>query len=215
MTQHLLLRHLRYRLYSRLPRLYPGALCRMHETGAVAVTIDDGPSAATPRLLDALDEANIAATFFISGRATLEFPRELRLIRERGHLLASHGFAHADLSRQSRDVVEADLSRSLDAIAMVSGIRPTLYRPPYGRLHPRHRDIPARHGCALVLWSAMPADYDTGVPISELLRRIEDIRPRDIVVLHDQPAFVDRTCLCLGRLGSRRTAGILEYRTIT
>ncbi|MDX9757852.1 MAG: polysaccharide deacetylase family protein [Bacteroidota bacterium] len=215
MTSHPLLRHLRYRLHSRLPRLYPGALCRMPEAATAAVTIDDGPSPTTPRVLDALDAAGLPATFFVSGRAVLEHPREMRLIRDRGHVIASHGFAHGDLSRQPRHAVEDDLVRSLEVIAMVSGIRPTLFRPPYGRLHPMHRDIPVRHGCALVLWSVTPADYDVTLSADELRRRMADVGPRDIVVLHDTPGCVERTLDCIAQLRHDDAARDFEYRTIT
>lgn len=180
-----------------------------------AVTLDDGPSATTPRLLDALDEAGIPATFFVSGRAALEHARELCMIRDRGHAIASHGFAHEELTWKSRQAVEDDLLRSLDAISMVSGLRPALYRPPFGRLHPKHRDIPSHLGCALVLWSVLPEDYDRSLPMDTLLRRMADVGRRDILVLHDKPGCVDRTIRCLRQLAEARATSNLQYRTIT
>ena len=37
------------------------------DTGAVALTFDDGPSADTERMLDLLDECRLSATFFMVG----------------------------------------------------------------------------------------------------------------------------------------------------
>jgi peptidoglycan-N-acetylglucosamine deacetylase len=201
-TTNPLLRHIRYRLHSRLPRLYPGAQCRLDRRDIVAVTIDDGPSSATPRLLDLLDEAGIPATFFLSGAAVPDHPGVVRTIRERGHVIGSHGFAHDDPSRRTRAEVEMDLLRSIDVIESASGANVALFRPPYGRLHPLHRDIPRKHGCRLVLWSAMPGDFEANVSRAELSRRIAALRGGEIVVLHDRPRDANRTAVCIHALGA-------------
>ena len=202
MTTNPLLRHIRHRLHSRLPRLYPGALCRLQRQDAVAVTIDDGPSSSTPRLLDLLDDAGISATFFLSGAAVLDHSSEVRTIRERGHVIGSHGFAHDDLSRRTRWEVEMDLLRSIDVIESASGTKVTLFRPPYGRLRPLHGSIPRRHGCRLVLWSAMPGDFEVNVSEAELSRRIAAVRGGEIVVLHDRAQDAGRTAVCIRALGT-------------
>ncbi len=199
--RHPLIQHIRYRAHSALPRLYPSALCRLEDTRCVGVTIDDGPSAATPRLLDALDAQGMRATFFLSGTSTERHPALARAIRDRGHAIASHGFAHEDLLRRSGTEIEADLQRSLAVIETVTGVRPRFYRPPYGRLHPVHRDIPAASGCAFVLWSVLPGDYDPLLSLDELLSRMDDVKGGDIVVLHDNCESADRTSACLARLG--------------
>lgn len=202
MTYHPLLRHLRYRMHSHLPRLYPGAMCTIARKDAVAVTIDDGPSSATKQLLDALEAESITATFFFSGKAALEHPRRLRTVVERGHTVASHGFAHEDLSLKPRKEVAHDIERSLRTIETVSGVRPTLFRPPYGRLHPLHRDIPRALGLRLVLWSVLPGDFDEAVSSEELLSRIDGLRGGDIIVLHDRAENAERTSVCIHHLGT-------------
>jgi peptidoglycan/xylan/chitin deacetylase (PgdA/CDA1 family) len=201
MAHHPLLRHLRYRVHSHLPRLYPGAQCVIARKDAVALTIDDGPSSATKQLLAVLDTAGITATFFFSGSAALEHPRRLRAVIERGHTVASHGFAHEDLSVKSRREVADDITRSLDTIEAVSGVRPTLFRPPYGRLHPLHRDIPRALGCRLVLWSMLPGDFDKTVSSDELRGRLDAVHGGDIVVLHDRVEDAERTYVCIHHLG--------------
>lgn len=202
MTHHPLLQHLRYRVHSHLPRLYPGALCVIARKDAVAVTVDDGPSSATMRLLDALDAAGITATFFFSGRAALEHPRHVHAAIKAGHTIASHGFGHEDLSVKSRQEVADDIARSLRTMEVLSGVRPTLFRPPYGRLNPLHRDVPRALGCRLVLWSVLPGDFDAAVPADVLLSRLDGVRGGDIVALHDHAEDHDRTIACIHHLGT-------------
>lgn len=205
--------NIRYRAQSVLPRLYPSALCRLEDARSVAVTVDDGPSPATPRLLDRLDESGMRATFFLSGNAVERFPAQARAIRDRGHALASHGFAHDGLLRKSRAEVEADLMRGLAVIERITGVRPVSYRPPYGRLHPLHRGLPAALGCTLVLWSMMPGDFDPRLSLPLLLARMNHVKGGDIIVLHDRADTAGRALACLERLGD--TVHGTGFRTIT
>ena len=46
----------------------------------------------------------------------------LHAVLERGHTVASHGFAHEDLSLKSRKEVAHDIERSLRTIEAVSGV---------------------------------------------------------------------------------------------
>ncbi|MBE0644206.1 MAG: polysaccharide deacetylase family protein [Bacteroidetes bacterium] len=196
-----------------MPMLYPGALCRIADTTAVAVTIDDGPSKTSENLLDALEAESIKGTFFLSGRAAISHPETARMILQRDHAIATHGFMHEDMARKKRDEVDEDLGKSLATIESVTGFHAKHYRPPYGRLHPAHRDLPALHGCRLVLWSAMPGDFDPRVDVDELRRRVEHVRGGDIIVLHDHPQSWERTAVCISALGSMlRRNGL---RTVT
>lgn len=200
-SAHPLLRHLRYRLHSRLPRLYPGALCRIASAGAVAITIDDGPSATTRDVLDALRAEDLHVTFFLTGTRALEQPRLVRAMLEAGHAIGTHGHTHEDLSRLETKTVAEDLRRSIAALTSVAGRAPVLFRPPYGRLNPAHRHLVAECGCRLVLWSSLPGDFDPSVSLEELRRRLDRLRAGDIVVLHDTEATADRTLSSIHHLG--------------
>lgn len=192
-----ILQRLRYRVQSKLPLLFPGALCRIEDETAVAITIDDGPSTFTTGLLERLDSHAMLATFFLSGSSLADFPGRASELAKRGHAVASHGFLHEDLALKPRSEVRTDLVRGLEAVEAETGVRPKYYRPPYGRLNPMHRDLPAQLGCSLVLWTALPGDFDPTVKKDELQRRIGSIRGGDIIVLHDQPHAADRTTACI------------------
>ncbi|MBR9978121.1 MAG: polysaccharide deacetylase family protein [Bacteroidetes bacterium] len=200
---------MRYRLHSVAPRLYPGAQCRLSGRDAVALTIDDGPSETTRDLLSILESESLTATFFLSGAAVEVHPDLPGVILEQGNAVASHGFAHASMLRKSRKGVQEDIARSLSVIEKTSGQRPTLYRPPYGRLHPLHYGLPRAQGCRLVLWNVFIGDYDHRIDVPELHRRLATVRGGDILVLHDQAASFDRTSACL-----RLLAGMLRIRDL-
>ena len=198
-----LLGRLRTGLHSRLPRLYPGALCTLPSRDAVAITVDDGPGEATPVILAALREHALVATFFVSGEAVRRHPGLLRTIAREGHTIATHGDAHRDLSLRTRREVREDIRRGIEAITEAAGSRPTLFRPPYGRLNPLHRDLPSAFGCRLVLWSSMPGDFDHTQSVGELLRGIDAVVGGDILVLHDRTDTAERAIACIRHLAGR------------
>ena len=77
------------------------------------------------RMLDALDNADVPATFFFCGQAVERSPALARAIVDRGHEPAVHGWRW----RPSADYADAeaeaaDLDRSIDAITRVTGIAP-------------------------------------------------------------------------------------------
>lgn len=66
----------------------------------------------TRRLLDLFDETHIKSTFFILGWVAERYPQLIREIVARGHELASHGYSHQLVYKQTPDVFRAETLRS-------------------------------------------------------------------------------------------------------
>ena len=81
------------------------ALCD-HE---VVLTFDDGPSAqTTPRVLRALADAGVHATFFLIGRNTREHPELARAEFEAGHTIGHHSNTHPSFTLRGFDEASAE-----------------------------------------------------------------------------------------------------------
>lgn len=85
------------------------------------MTFDDGPTPATPALLDALAADNIKATFFIIGSQAIQFPEILRRIHTEGHQLAVHTWSHLELTTLSNEQVAVELGWTREAIREIIG----------------------------------------------------------------------------------------------
>jgi hypothetical protein len=89
--------------------------------------------AVVPLALDALDGAGVTLTFFIVGSDAAN-PRNHRLLREivaRGHEIGNHSFEHEPwLHAYSIQRLEAEVSRTEDVLAQVTGQRPLGLRGP-------------------------------------------------------------------------------------
>ncbi|MFN2615873.1 MAG: polysaccharide deacetylase family protein, partial [Thermoleophilaceae bacterium] len=159
----------------------------------VALTFDDGPDPdATGPVLDALDGIGAHATFFVVGeQLTLHHELGGELVR-RGHRVGLHCFHHESMARLERGETRDDLLRGLDAIEAATGERPSLFRPPYGRLGRESYAAAQELGLQVVYWSAWGMDWEAlaAERLAELVRR--DLTGGAIVLLHDSPRYGHR-----------------------
>lgn len=66
----------------------------------------------TRRILDIFDEAGIQATFFVLGWVAERNPALVQEIARRGHEVASHGYSHQLIYRQTPDLFRAETRKS-------------------------------------------------------------------------------------------------------
>jgi peptidoglycan/xylan/chitin deacetylase (PgdA/CDA1 family) len=108
-------------------------------TRDVLLSFDDGPDlAGTPLVLETLDRYQVKAIFFVNGRSLLGSRppdlarRELvRRLATHGHLVANHTLTHRNLCREPGAVAE-EIDTNSEIIGFATGLRPLLFRSPYG-----------------------------------------------------------------------------------
>lgn len=86
----------------------------------------------TQQIIDILGKYNVKATFFVVGEWVDKYPESVKALAEAGHEIMSHSNDHAHFNALSTDEIIADINTSNDKIEAVTGVRPTLFRPPYG-----------------------------------------------------------------------------------
>lgn len=153
----------------------------------VALTFDDGPDAvSTPRILDELDALGVRATFFLLGENVLRAPDVTRRLVADGHEVALHGWHHKNSLRVRPGALRASLVQALDAIESTGGVRPALYRPPYGVVTLGTLLAARSLGLTTVLWGAWGIDWaPTATPASVRRALAPDLTGGVTVLLHD------------------------------
>ena len=147
----------------------------------VALTFDDGPSAATTgRLLDILAEKGVRATFFVLGSRAEQNPEILRR-QVAEHEVGSHTVGHIDMTKMSVEAVRADTETMRGVIAAAGG-ELQLVRPPYGSI-----GVAAREGTGtpLVLWTVDPEDWKVLDAAKVTEHVVSHVEPWGITLLHD------------------------------
>ena len=160
------------------------------EHGAV-FTFDDGPDPdGTPEVLDALEAADIRATFFLVGEQVEAHPELASEIASRGHEIQAHCYDHQP--HRLLDDPAHDLWQTIEAIFKATGVAPTMQRPPYGRFSPASHAACLQAGLQPVYWSAWGEDWEDIGP-----DRIADFAVRDlsdgvVILLHDSARYAHR-----------------------
>jgi polysaccharide deacetylase family protein (PEP-CTERM system associated) len=85
----------------------------------------------TQRLLRILEENRTKATFFVLGTVGESFPELIKDINRHGHEVATHGYSHTLVYRQTKEEFRQDLRKSINIIQNISGEKILGYRAPY------------------------------------------------------------------------------------
>ncbi|MCH7787684.1 MAG: polysaccharide deacetylase family protein, partial [Chloroflexi bacterium] len=105
-----------------------------------------GPSVATPRILDLLDDYDIKASFYVPGYVA-ETHEELVLdIKRRGHEIAHHGYMHEPPATLSREQEADVLDKGTAIIERITGEKPLGYRSPSWELSEHSLSLLAQRG---------------------------------------------------------------------
>ena len=156
-------------------------------SGAIAITIDDGPDPAiTPRVLDVLDEHRASATFFCIGEKVEKHSALAREIVSRGHTIENHSQHHFHrFSVMGPRGIRDEVQHAQDTIEKVTGRRPQFFRAPAGLRNPFLQPVLARLGLHLATWTRR--GFDTVNPDANVVfdRLTRGLRGGDILLLHD------------------------------
>jgi peptidoglycan/xylan/chitin deacetylase (PgdA/CDA1 family) len=192
----------------------------------VLFTFDDGPDPRYTRdLLDALDEADVRALFFLTARrvaGSTPYERGLadiaREIVARGHYVGTHTMDHVQLPLVPSAALDEQVDASADALEQILGARPALLRPPGGSRSPRVDAHLAQRGYTQVLWNLGSGDFQvrTADEVLTTFRRVLEVRERDhgerggIVLLHDIHAWGVEAFPRMVALLDRKNCELLE-----
>ena len=155
------------------------------ESRNLVLTFDDGPTSPfTEQILGILAERKVPATFFLCGKNVERHPEIARRIVREGHTIGNHTYSHPLLFLRTRKFMASEIDRTQEIIERITGVRPSLFRPPYGaRWFGLMPTLRAR-GLSLVMWSAAGFDwkYKTQAIIKTTTRKM---RSGSVILLHD------------------------------
>lgn len=99
----------------------------------VYLTIDDGPSSETKRILDILVQEKVLANFFVIGSNIKGREDLLKRAVQEGHLVAGHTYSHNyNEIYKSPEAFFKDLEKGNELIEKATGVKPTIIRFPGG-----------------------------------------------------------------------------------
>lgn len=182
---------IRFRIPFFIPWFFPRRIWKVNSKSSVFLTFDDGPqSEITDWILTFLEKEQICATFFCVGNNVMKNPSLFEKIKKAGHHIGNHTMNHERGSSVSTSHYISSINQANSLIDS------NLFRPPYGRLSLwKGLFIPSQYN--VIMWSWLSLDFDSTVPINEVLQSAKGIKPGDILVFHDNPKSSERLKIIL------------------
>jgi peptidoglycan/xylan/chitin deacetylase (PgdA/CDA1 family) len=151
----------------------------------VALTFDDGPSPYTLQILRILARHHQHATFFVTGYAATSYPFQLRQIRAGGNAFGDHTVTHTQLIREKPAKRRWELLSTAERVQSATGVRPTLFRPPYGQSSRMINSMARELGMLPITWSTDSKDWTRPGVKKIVARALEGAAPGGIILMHD------------------------------
>lgn len=130
------------------------------EEKAIALTINvDWGEEYIPGILDALDQGQAKATFFVTGRWANKNPELLKEILARGHEIENHGYSHPHPDRLSIAANEQEIVKTEKIIQGLTGYKTNYYAPPYGEKGASGVKAAHNLGYQTILWTLDTVDW--------------------------------------------------------
>lgn len=140
----------------------------------------------TDSLLDTMDEYGVKCTFFMVEFWVEKYPEYVKKIHERGHEIGTHSATHPYMSKLSKDAIKKELSTSSSAITQLTGVKPIVFRPPYGDYNDLVINTAKEMGLYTIQWDVDSLDWKD-ISSKEITKRVvSKIKNGSIVLFHNQ-----------------------------
>ena len=139
----------------------------------------------TQALIDILGRYDVKATFFLVGNWVDNYPESVKALSDAGHSVQNHSNTHPHMTGLSPDAVAAEANACNDKIEAITGVRPTLLRPPYGDYNDTVVNTIRSLGMEPIQWDVDSLDWKE-LQAPEITRRVlEKVQPGSIVLFHN------------------------------
>jgi peptidoglycan/xylan/chitin deacetylase (PgdA/CDA1 family) len=151
----------------------------------LALTFDDGPGPYTSELASVLDRNGARGTFFVVGSKVRRREDVVRQLARGGHELANHSYNHRRTVCRNARAAYRQMVKTNKIVSSIAGVRPRLFRPPWGLASAEVIAAAQRAGLTPVGWDVDPRDWEATDPGVVERRVLGDVREGRIVLFHD------------------------------
>jgi len=165
----------------------PYIIYHLNSKDEVLITFDDGPSPWTKQILDTLDKYQIKAVFFLVGKNIEKYPNEVLEIYKRGHIIGNHSYSHSPvLIFKDYKTIRKEIDTTNKLIEKLTGFKPFLFRPPYGRYSYVMDSVIRDLNMKVVLWNDDSEDWKLLSPNGIYFKVISQLKGGSIILFHER-----------------------------
>ena len=160
--------------------------CVQRDDKAVSLTFDAAwGNEDTETLINILGKYGIKATFFVVGAWVDKYPESVKQLHDAGHEVMSHSNDHAHFSKLTQQQIIDNINACNDKIEAVTGVRPSLFRAPYGEYDDHVISAVDSMGIHTIQWDVDSLDWKE-ISAEEIQSRVmKRVKPGSIVLFHN------------------------------
>lgn len=145
----------------------------------------------TRPILEILDQYGVKTTFFLVKFWAEKFPEDVKEIAARGHEVENHSATHPDMRKLSVEQIREELGSTGTTIESLTGVRPRLFRPPFGAYNNSLIETCEAEGYKVIQWSVDSLDWQNLSAEQIVDRVLSRVEPGSIVLFHNHATFVE------------------------
>ncbi len=139
----------------------------------------------TPTLIKILKDYDVKTTFFVVGDWVDKYPDAVKALSDAGHEIMNHSDTHPHMTQLTTDKMKQEVQECNNKIKNITGVEPTLFRPPYGDYNNdvvgAMRDI----DMYTIQWSVDSLDWKDLSAQAIFERVTKRVEPGSIVLFHN------------------------------
>ena len=166
---------------------------------SLAINVDWGEEY-LPDILAVLEENDISATFFLTGRWCDNNAALAADMARAGHELGNHGYSHTSPNASTIDEIIDEISRTEESIRQATGATTRLYAPPSGEEEDHVLQAAAQAGYHTVLWSVDTIDWQKPDAATVVERVCGKIHGGAIILAHPTACTLEALPVIIQRL---------------
>lgn len=140
------------------------------------------------KILEILKNSEVKITFFMVGDWVDKNQEAVKKIHEAGHEIGNHSNTHPHVNNLTYEENLEEIEKCSQKIEQITGVKPTLYRAPYGEYNETVIKCASENGYYPIQWNRDTLDYQalTG---EQMWKRIgEKLKSGDIILSHNGTA---------------------------
>ncbi len=139
----------------------------------------------TDILIGILKKYNVPATFFMVGSWVQKYPESVKKFHDAGHEIMNHSDTHPHIDQLSDAKIREEIKKCNDKIENVTGVRPILFRGPYGEYNNAVINEATAQGMFTLQWDVDSLDWKNLSP-GEIVERVtKRVQPGSVMLFHN------------------------------
>ncbi|HHU90814.1 MAG TPA: polysaccharide deacetylase family protein [Clostridiaceae bacterium] len=145
-----------------------------------------------PNILDILEQYKAKGTFFIVGLWAKKYPDTVRLIFDRGHEIANHGYSHAHMAQIPENKVEEEILLCTKILEEITGFKTNLFRPPYGEYNSTTIKVARNLKYQTIQWDVDSLDWKNSMTKEDIFKRVtQKTSNGSIILFHNDTMYTE------------------------